>query len=422
MSENFTGWMKFFIDDLPAYIINYFKTFFALLFHPRRTLKNITASDLMRPKEFLFINIILLYFIGKVIGYEFPQFPFKIPKEALQVPFFYGLSTFLLLLLRFTIGILIFSFLLGLFLKIKGIKNFISIYFPIFCYSTVVYIPFILLERTLDKSYSSFNNYMLSNIFSGIQVNFVAIFIVEHLLYWLLLLALLYWWLYLIYIGLKFSINKNKIKRAIAWSYVLFLIIQLSVTSIAFIVLNYSTYEDARLINSIETGKTNLIGNPPNYMNAATVAGKIAHNKNLPTYIRYSYTLREAIYWLAIANQNDKIVSKALKYFRKNNYLNVQNMLTSRSNNCPTRTLFDCSILKEFLKKSNKLKRSTSFIDSNNKFLNITLNVTFFGMGNRQVESEPSYFYNKNLYSKINPKKVNIKINLPVPSLISLFP
>ena len=41
MSDNFTGWMKIFVYDLPAYIFNYFKAFFALLFHPMQTLKNI---------------------------------------------------------------------------------------------------------------------------------------------------------------------------------------------------------------------------------------------------------------------------------------------------------------------------------------------------------------------------------------------
>ena len=226
MSEKFTDWMKFFIYDLPAYIINYFKTFFVLLFHPRRTFTNLPASDLMRPKEFLFINILLLYLIGKVIGYELPQFPFKILKEVLQIPFFYGLSTFLLLLLNFIIAGLIFSFLLRLFLKNSDNQNFISVYFPIFCYSTAIYIPFILIKQVLNKIYSSFNINMMSNIVSGIHVNGAKI-ILELLPYPLILFALLLWWLYLIYIGLKFITNKNKIKRAIALSYISFLIIQL---------------------------------------------------------------------------------------------------------------------------------------------------------------------------------------------------
>ena len=413
MSEKFTDWMKFFIYDLPAYIINYFKTFFVLLFHPRRTFKNLPALDLMGPREFLFINILLLYFIGKIIGYEFPHFPFKIPKEALQIPFFYGLSTFLLLLLRFIIGILIFSFLLGLFLKIKDIKNYISFYFPVFCYSTVVYIPFILIEHALNKSYSSIGINVLSNIFSGIHVNGAKI-ILKLLPYPLIRFALLLWWLYLIYIGLKFITNKNQIKRAIALSYVSFLIIQLFVTVIAFIALNYSTYKDAHLVYLNETGKTNFIGNPPNYMNAAILTGKIAHNKDFPKYIRYIYTLRETVYWMAIYKANGKIVSRALKDFKEKNYIDVQNVLNLELDNCSTHNLIYCPMLKEFLKESDKLRGSANFVDFKKRFLNITLSTNLFG-----IESGHETTFDIN---KISPEQVNITIHLPIPSLISLFP
>ena len=413
MSEKFTDWMKFFIYDLPAYIINYFKTFFVLLFHPRRTFTNLPASDLMRPKEFLSINILLLYLIGKVIGYELPQFPFKILKEVLQIPCFYGLSTFLLLLLNFAIAGSIFSFLLRLFLKNSDNQNFISVYFPIFCYSTAIYIPFILIKQVLNKIYSSFNINMMSNIVSGIHVNGAKI-ILELLPYPLILFALLLWWLYLIYIGLKFITNKNKIKRAIALSYISFLIIQLFVTVIAFIALNYSTYKDAHLVYLNETGKTNFIGNPPNYMNAAILTGKIAHNKDFPKYIRYIYTLRETVYWMAIYKTNGKIVSRALKDFKEKNYIDVQNVLNLELDNCSTHNLIYCPMLKEFLKESDKLRGSANFVDFKKRFLNITLSTNLFG-----IESGHETTFDIN---KISPEQVNITIHLPIPSLISLFP
>ena len=413
MSEKFTDWMKFFIYDLPAYIINYFKTFFVLLFHPRRTFTNLPASDLMRPKEFLSINILLLYLIGKVIGYELPQFPFKILKEVLQIPFFYGLSTFLLLLLNFAIAGSIFSFLLRLFLKNSDNQNFISVYFPIFCYSTAIYIPFILIKQVLNKIYSSFNINMMSNIVSGIHVNGAKI-ILELLPYPLILFALLLWWLYLIYIGLKFITNKNKIKRAIALSYISFLIIQLFVTVIAFIALNYSTYKDAHLVYLNETGKTNFTGNPPNYMNAAILTGKIANNRDFPKYIRYIYTLRETVYWMAFYKTNGKIVSKALKDFKEKNYIDVQNVLNLELENCSIHNLIYCPILKEFLKESDKLKRSANFVDFKKRFLNIALSTNLFGIGSGHGTTFD--------INKISPEQVNITIHLLVPSLISLFP
>jgi len=140
------------------------------------------------------------------------------------------------------------------------------------------------------------------------QLKILAFFIVPQI-------AFIAWWLCVVYLGLKsirFSSLKN-IKKAIAITPIIFLIVQLSTVLIASYILNLSTI---RALKIIYTGKIYEIVNQENanYISAMFIADEVSSNKQIPEYGRCIYKLISVASSISIPTfHNEKTVVSEIK-------------------------------------------------------------------------------------------------------------
>jgi hypothetical protein len=397
-------------------IIRYFQTYFSILSHPQKTFENLRSGVLTKPGTFLVINILLSYSVGHIISYELPQFPFSIPLP-LQDPQTQKLTgNYLFLIGRFIIGIAIFTLLLKWFLKFKNSYNFVSLIWPILCYSSVIYLPFILIKTFLATYYTNYGFDLLSASTSGIPLKLNLSSVLKFLLYPLIRILLPIWWLWLVYTGTKFAVKNANIKKGIFFSYIFFFLCQTFITSVSFIVLNYSTIKGALIIASDQVG-IELAGNPPNYLKASLLAREVSDNEKLPIpeYIRYLFKLKKAIYLIAYYKGDEALTSEAMKGFKGRNYPYVRNLLDGElrkysANNNQQKPLY-YPMIKEIMDEAEKLRNSPTFVDLGGNPIDINVGIWF----TLRPLSYPVY--------SIDSKKTSVSIYLTLPpSLIALFP
>jgi len=204
------------------FVSRYSKTLWNLLFFPRKTFTILGSSfnsNYMKPGAFLVINIILSYLVSQLLGYTIPAFPFEIPFLSNR----FGSYSFLVL--RFILGLFLFLAIVKFLIRHESFEKYISLIFPIFCYSSAIYIPFVVVK--------GFRNHILQkkflNLLGAAHLKFSSLFSLNLLFALVISLILLLWWLWLIYTGIRYSklFTRLKLKKIILFAYIIFLTCQI---------------------------------------------------------------------------------------------------------------------------------------------------------------------------------------------------
>lgn len=353
----------------------YFITFWKMLFHPRETLFSFLSKkndSLSASGTFLVINILIAYFVGLLSGYTLPKFPFEIP----YLQNIFGSSTFLWV--RYILGLFVFLICLKLFLKYKDLADFIFIVFPILCYSSVVYIPITFLKGLFNSLIANDLINLLSSFLSDIPLQFGFLRLFKYLSYVLLLIIFLIWWLWLVYIGIRFLKIQSaiKLKKAMIFSLVLFFTLQLFTSLVYSTIIYWPVLKSFKIIifNDIENELSKI---PPNYFKAALLAGQISTNKKMPEYFRYVSKLKKVAYMIATPffNADEAITSKALKGIQEKKYTFVQEILTeylkklSHDDKNVKKPLYS-QLIKD-LEEAKEISSSSNFINYQGKTITI---------------------------------------------------
>lgn len=368
-----------YIFGLVRYIGVYFNTIWSMLFYPKKTLTNhfskYRSSDLMKPGAFLMTNILLNYSVGEIFGYNIPEFPFKVSFlkniiASYAVNYAFSIASIVL-------GLTIFFLIMKRVMKNKNLDYFITLIFPVLCYSSVVYLPSIVLGKIYTLIFGGDIQNLLFSFFSPASVRLTFITCIKLLVYLLIPLMMLVWWLWLVYKGLKCSGSEAKfsLKKVVIFSYSIFLIIQITLSLLTFGIVYGATLRDFKTI-IYEDIEKELSKNPPNYFRAAILAGDIANNEMMPKYIRYAAILREITYTLAspLHRTEDEIINQALKYLKERDYSTLENFLSEylkkvSSNREDLRRPLYVGLIND-LEKSKQLRNSPNFVNLHGKPFN----------------------------------------------------
>lgn len=349
---------------LPSIIGEYFKTLFSVLVHPIATFdkvltKNIGSTQL-GPAVFFVTNILTVHLIDHLFGYDIPKFPFE--TTLIQNPF----GNFPFIVLRYLFGTFLFLFIFKLLMKEYRFSILIKQVFPIVCYASAIYIPYAFFhglvgmkigEYILDSSTDILNNAgQLAYI--EYQLKILAFFIIPQI-------AFIAWWLWVVYLGLKsirLSTSKN-IKKAIAITPIIFVMVQISTVLIASYILNSSTI---RALEIVYTGKIYKIldQDNTNYINAMFLADEVSSNKQIPEYGRYAYKLIKVASSISIPTfHNEKtVVSEIKRNIKNHDFDNVEYIITKHIDSL--RSNVD---LKRELSEIVALRNSPTFVNLNGK-------------------------------------------------------
>lgn len=350
-----------------------------MLFHPQRVLPHSPSTGapyLSRPGAFLVSNIVLSYSVAYLLGYSIPTFPLVIP----QFNNLFG--GYFFLIIRFILGLLIFLVILKWFLRYKNYERFFSAIFPVFCYSSVVYLPFVLIKGY----YYNYLNDDLLNIWSDIAS--VAPLELSHLLsiakYILISLiisvTLLSWWLWIVYRGIRHSRIISDIKpwKALILTCVTFFVLQVLLISISSIIVNRGVLSSIKILYYNEI-QNELSKTPPNYARAAILSEEISDNKNLPEGLRYIYKIKKVTYALAtpLLGGKEGIRMAALRGTEEKKYKHVHKLLEehikklSLDNTNPRRPFYLQFMMD--LEEAQQLYDSPSFVYSESGTIEFTL-------------------------------------------------
>lgn len=355
----------------------------------------------------------LSYSVGQLVGYELPKLPFDIQfLQTLQK----WTNNYSFVVIRFTFGLSVFLLLLNYFSQYRNLYKFVSLTFPIFCYASVVYLPFILIKHCSDVYISHHMFNMISNAFSGVSIKLDLITVLKYLSYLLIRGILILWWIWLIYTGTKFLFKQRRMKTALILSFTVFIVFQIIMICTTFMFLNWSIIKSSFMITLDEMGKETFINTtPPNYFKALAFASGISDNEKLPLpeYVRYVYKLKKVTYMIAFYKGNAELTSKALRGLKERNYTYVEKLLNeevakySLDEDKNQKPLY-YGLIKKDLEEAEKLRHSPNFVDFYGQFIGIHLSVSY-------LVSEPSY--------SINSDRTTLTIMCPIPpSLISVFP
>ena len=352
-----------------GYIVRYVRTLWSMLFHPQRILaiRSSTGTPyLSRPEAFLVTNIVLSYSVAQILGYDVPSFPLEIP----QFKNLFG--GYFFLIIRFILGLLIFLVILKRLVRFKNRENFFSAIFPVFCYCSVVYLPFVLIK---GYSYNHLNNDLLnvwSIIASGapLQLPNLLFLIAKYVLISLIIsVALLSWWLWIVHRGIRHSriISTAKPWKALILTCITFFAFQMLLVSVSSIIANRDLLSSFKIIlyNEIQN---ELSKTPPNYAGAAFLSREISDNKNLPKGMRYIYKIKQVTYELAtpLFGGKEGISIDALMGIEEKKYRHVHKLLEehikilSLDNVNPRRPFY--LQFKKNLEEAQQLHDSPSFV------------------------------------------------------------
>ncbi len=368
----------------PLNLLNvYFTTLSAMTFHPRKTLSNLSSPEDHRyaiPGFFLVANIFLSYLIGQVIGDEVPKSPIDIPILANL----YG--GYCSVIIRFSLGIFVFLTILRLFMKRKNSDAFISQAFPILCYSSIVYLPFVVLRHyIINKFGMDIWGYCTQALSAGVFPKFRPWLLLEPLFFLMMSLTLVIWWIWLMYTGIERSkLKPSKPKKVIVSAYVGYLLIKILLAIGITGIVSWPLLWGVKII-SFQDIKAQLSKRPPDYLMAATLAARISSIKNMPPSLRYRYRLEEASYWLAspLAEGKTVLTSEILRRLENKDYGTVHSLLgyhieelsSDRMN--PKRIFYNQ--IAELVAEAESFRSSPGFIDPAKI---IRLKLSFSSMGN----------------------------------------
>lgn len=395
------------VITLTILIADYFKTFLAVLVHPKVTYDELSMegnrSELMKPGAFLIANILIFHSIDYFFGYNIPKFPFKtlVPNPFGNFPF---------LILRYIIGTLLFLTILKLFIKQYKLVEFIYKTFPVICYASAIYIPYVFIHGLSGAQVGEylFNSY--PHVMQNICEKTFLVFSLK-ILFFLLIpqFVFIVWWLWIVYLGLK-STNISpsiKLKKAIIISPIIFIIIELSTMLTASYIMNASTLGALKIVYSGSIDEI-MAQESPNYFEAMFIAESVSDNKQMPEYGRYAYKLIKMSSAIAIPTfRNDKtVIAEILKGIKSHDYKYVETIISTHIDSLSANI-----DLKKELKEVVELRNSPSFIDL--KGMTVTLITKY--VDELETSSPDLIRVDEKNYIYVCPIAVS-------PALISIFP
>ena len=387
-------------------------TYRAFLFYRRSSFLNFfssSRSQFTKPGFFLVANICFSLLVGHSIGYELPPFP-------LDLPFLQKLGgSYFSVMFRFLLGILIFLSIFRWLIRYKNTNSFLLIVFPILCFSSVVYLPILLVKNYYWHIISQDLLELCSNFLSGVlPKSFAWTFVKYLLLPPLIFLTLIGWWLWLIHTGLTFSkLKSSNLRRKLVLAYILFFNLQFLSALVATTTTNWSLLYGFKtlLFKDMEAA---LSERPPNFFKAVNLAGNISDNEDMPVFVRYMFKLKKVSYLLAtpIFEGDTAFTRQVLRELDLKEFTSVKSLLTahlhtlsSDSKNPIRQSFFQ---LEKELKEAEDLYNSPGFVD--------------FGKTGQLVLGLHGFSFSKPLYSlDVENKKIGIYLAVQ-PSWITLFP
>jgi hypothetical protein len=328
----------------------------------------------MKPGAFLMTNILLTHSVYAIFGYEGTEFPFKVSFLKNIIPSYvnYAFSIASIIL-----GLTIFFLIMKHVMKNKDLDYFINLVFPVLCYSSVVYLPSIVLGGIYALIFGGDIQNLLLSLFTPASVRLTFFTCIKLLVYLLIPLMILVWWLLLVYKGLKCSGYEAKVslKKVVIFSYGFFLIIQITLSLLTFGIVYGATFRDLKTIICEDIEKE-LSKIPPNYLRATILAGNIANNEMMPEYARYVSILKETTYTLAspLYKTEDKIIDQALKHLKERDYSTLEKFLSEylekvSYNREDLKSLLYVGLIND-LEKAKQLRNSPNFVNLHGKFVN----------------------------------------------------
>lgn len=314
-------------DLVINFIVNvflYLSTFKKMLLLPRKTFLEFFMTKnppLIKPGYFLIINIVIIYLIGQLLGYE-PKNPFNFS------PLSNLLSGYSFIVIKYIVGLFIFLYILKIFSKQKNLYSFLQYAIPILCYSSVVYLPIFITKFFFFENITegllkeqSFSLSTLLNIVFGIK--FIILF--------LLLLFCIFWWFLLVYIGIRFSKSNIIInpKKTLIFSSLTYIIVFILLTVISTTAVNYSTLKAFKIIVYSDVEKE-LIKKPHNFLKAATLATAVSGNTNIPYIFRYIFELKRITCLIAhYSPKDERLMYEILAELSDKNYTKGSTILNT---------------------------------------------------------------------------------------------
>jgi hypothetical protein len=316
-------------DLVVDFIVNvflYLSTFKRLLLSPRSTYLNLSITNyssplLIKPGYFLIANIVITYLIGQFVGFT-PINPFNFtPLNSL-------LSGYSFIAIRYILGILIFLYLLKFVTKQKSQQTFLQNTLPIFCYSSFVYLPIFVTKFFFFENISEGMIKEQSFSFKSLlKIMFDPHFLILSLLF----ICCIFWWLWLIYIGIKVSkptLTVNP-KKALIVTSVTYTIVLIFITIISSTIVHYPTLKGFKIIHYRDVEKE-IVKKPPNFLKAASLATLVSDNKNMPEIFRYRFELKRIACVIAHFSPSDEtLMYKVLSELSLNKCTSASAMLNA---------------------------------------------------------------------------------------------
>lgn len=324
-------WLQGRIVDAFRLITGYFATWWAIFRHPRITLCKFLsaereASKGMQPGAFLIINVLVVISMRGLLGDHLTRLPFK-PNL---------ISNISSLFLPYLLGMMLFLFLVARLIAKKGIWDHMLKILPVFCYASVVFLPFFLIRILCSKFIEGvFINVMrmVSSIISGLPVKFFLGPYVRLLLpAALLTLIFLIWWLCLFFMGLECVEPiqpRKKLFKNLTLACFHFLVLKSAAILVLWAIL-YSSTLGAMKIMVFDDIERALSTQPPDYATAYVLSEKIANAKAIPVYGQYVAKLRSIIYQIALIAPSDSrkpVVDEAQKAISERDFKRAENII-----------------------------------------------------------------------------------------------
>jgi hypothetical protein len=375
------------IFDVEFCIVRYCRTSWGMLAHPSDTLMVLSSANespsLVLPGLFLIFNIILASLLAQILGYEIAIFPFTSAnlKDSGTWNWLTKNGFPVLQFIQFIVGLTVFVFILRRALKHDNLDTFVPTIFSILCYSSVVYLPFVVIKRLCDLGIASDMFDLWSSIFSGLTARLSFSNYLKLSLYLLIQLFLLFWWLCLVYKGIRLLFRKKSalsLMKVVTISYFLFLIVQMILFSLILVIENSASLRDLWTLATDEITKE-VARTPPHYLKAAFLADRMSEYEGLPEYGRYTFKLKKLTYTLAdpLYKQDNRATSEMLRYLKAKDYKALEDLLgkylkrAASNDKDPRRPLY-VGLMKD-LDKAVQLRTSPTFVDLRGKSVNLGL-------------------------------------------------
>lgn len=340
------------LEFIDTVIIGYVKTFYGILVHPKRTLEYLHKVEVISPFIFFLLNLLVagvLASFGNIC-----DFISKVLKSLVLTtkPSFDDAFFSMLGLLS---GTLIFLFLFRL-ICLKAIKErlpYVSITKPIL-YASFLFMPISILKDIISYVFTGQMFRVLGGD-SNLIVLILTVFIANILILW--------WWSYIINLGLKIQIGGSlKFSRSILFTLLIFVAVTAVTSNIENLEkLSTLTY----LIKYKSATNEALAKQPPDYFTAAMSTGLISQSKVLVPYRRYCESIRSIVYLSMLIKGFDS--DYTIKSLSNNRFEEIQSYFynvydkVNASPHTPNEFIY-LKILNETLHNADKIRKDENYI------------------------------------------------------------